>query len=225
MTLPAGLDEPQPERDARREMAEARACADHLGKKLPPSVSAVALGVKSKAPFQLLWARGALMWRTEELARNACDALERDEFAVAAILTRAVMESAALASKLNEVLAARHSRTPQEVGRRCRPPVAVRRDANVADQHVRETPIQGSRTLPQSDTVCRMENAGFSRPGPPVHRRVAPITCFPSWSSTLASSTLGAAGQFQEAQDGKAVGPNSASHGLCHKKRKTVPRR
>jgi len=35
------------------------------------------LGARSKAPFQLLCTREALIWRTEELARTACDALER----------------------------------------------------------------------------------------------------------------------------------------------------
>ena len=73
------------------------------------------MGVKSKAPFQLLCAREALIWRTEELARTACDALERDDFAAAAILTRAVTENAALAWKLMDVLDARGKYTPQQL--------------------------------------------------------------------------------------------------------------
>ena len=73
-----------------------------------------ALGVKSKAPFQLLCTREALIWRTEELTRNACDALERDDFAAAAILTRAVTENAALAWQLLDVLEARKN-TPEKL--------------------------------------------------------------------------------------------------------------
>ena len=45
--------------------------------------------MRSKAPFQLLCMREALIWRTEELARTACDALERDDFAAAAHIARA----------------------------------------------------------------------------------------------------------------------------------------
>jgi hypothetical protein len=97
------------------EIAEARAFANKLRDSLPSSMDVAALGVWSKAPFQLLCAREALIWRTEELARHACDALERDDLAVAAILTRAVTESAALAWKLMEVLDARAQHSMQEL--------------------------------------------------------------------------------------------------------------
>jgi hypothetical protein len=61
----------------------------------------------------MLIAREALAWRTEELARNACDALERDDLAVAALLTRAIIESAAFAWALLEVLETRDKHTPK----------------------------------------------------------------------------------------------------------------
>lgn len=93
--------------------ARARACA--LRESLPRSVDAAALGVKSKAPFQLLCTREALIWRTEELARTACDALERDDLAVAALLARATVESAALAWKLMEVLKDRQKFSAKEL--------------------------------------------------------------------------------------------------------------
>jgi hypothetical protein len=96
-------------------VADVRTWANRLRASLPPSVDVAALGVKSKAPFQLLCMREALIWRTEELARNACDALERDDFAAAAILTRAVTENAALAWQLLEVLEAREKYTPQKL--------------------------------------------------------------------------------------------------------------
>jgi hypothetical protein len=57
------------------DLKEARARADVLRQSLPLSVDAAALGVWSKAPFQLLCTREALIWRTDELARTACDAL------------------------------------------------------------------------------------------------------------------------------------------------------
>jgi hypothetical protein len=96
-------------------ISEARAFVDRLGASLPKEVDVAALGVTSKAPFQLLCAREALIWRTEELARNACDALERNDFAAAALLTRGVTESAGLVWKLMELLDARKSYSPQEM--------------------------------------------------------------------------------------------------------------
>jgi hypothetical protein len=99
----------------RDTVADVRAWADKLRASLPQSVDAVTLGVMSKAPFQLLCTREALIWRTEELARAACDALERDNFAVAAILTRAVAENAALTWKLMTVLDERGKCTPQKM--------------------------------------------------------------------------------------------------------------
>lgn len=97
------------------DVKEARARANALRESLPKSVDAAALGVREKAPFQLLCTREALIWRTEELARTACDALERDDFAAAALLSRATVENAALAWKLMEVLDDRQKLTPQEL--------------------------------------------------------------------------------------------------------------
>jgi len=96
-------------------VADVRAWANRLRACLPQSVDVRALGVMSKAPFQLLCTREALIWRTEELARTACDALERDDFAAAAILARAVTENAALTWKLMTVLDERAKYTPQKM--------------------------------------------------------------------------------------------------------------
>jgi hypothetical protein len=52
-------------------VADVRAWVNTLRASLPQSVDVAALGVKSKAPFQLLCTREALIWRTEELARTA----------------------------------------------------------------------------------------------------------------------------------------------------------
>jgi len=96
-------------------VADVRAWVAKLRANLPQSLDVAALGVKSKAPFQLLCTREALIWRTEELARTACDALERDDFAAAAILTRAITENAALTWKLMDVLDGRGRYTPQQM--------------------------------------------------------------------------------------------------------------
>ena len=98
------------------DVKEARARANALRDSLPQSVDAAALGVRGRKPLpQLLCTREALIWRTEELARTACDALERDDFAAAALLARATVESAALAWKLMEVLDERRKLSPQEL--------------------------------------------------------------------------------------------------------------
>jgi hypothetical protein len=101
--------------DDQDTVADVRAWVDRLRASLPQSIDVAALGVKSKAPFQLLCTREALIWRTEELARTACDALERDDFAAAAILTRAITENAALTWKLMDVLDARSKYNPQQL--------------------------------------------------------------------------------------------------------------
>jgi len=101
--------------DAQSAIARAREFANGLRASLPTTVDVAALGVKSKAPFQLLCAREALIWRTEELARNACDALERDDLAVASILTRSIAENTALVWKLMELLEERIKYTPKEL--------------------------------------------------------------------------------------------------------------
>jgi hypothetical protein len=97
------------------EIAQVRRYANKLRDSLPASVDVAALGVWSKAPFQLLCSREALIWRTEELARNACDASEREEFTVAALLARAITESAALVWKLMEVLDEREKYSAPEL--------------------------------------------------------------------------------------------------------------
>ncbi|MFB9982402.1 hypothetical protein ACFFNA_22530 [Mesorhizobium kowhaii] len=97
------------------EIVEAREFATRLGDNLPRRIEAAALGVRSKAPFQLLCAREALIWRSEELARNACNALEREDLSVAALLTRSLTENAALVWKLWEILDARHTHSPQQL--------------------------------------------------------------------------------------------------------------
>lgn len=96
-------------------VVEVRERVERLRAGLPQSVDVAALGVKSKAPYQLLCTREAVIWRTEELARNACDALERYDFAAAAILTRAVTENAAMTWTLMTVLDGRGKYTPQQL--------------------------------------------------------------------------------------------------------------
>lgn len=101
--------------DSQNTLAEARAWVNRLKDSLPPLIDIVALGVKDKAPWMFLATREALIWRTEEIARSACDALQRDDFAVAAILTRAVTENAALTWALMDLLTVRDQYTPEEL--------------------------------------------------------------------------------------------------------------
>jgi hypothetical protein len=97
------------------EIAQAREAADNLRAHLPKEIDVAALGVKAKAPYQLLCARESLAWRVEELARNACDALERDDFAAAGLLVRGATETVALVWKLMDVLDDRNNHAPEEL--------------------------------------------------------------------------------------------------------------
>jgi hypothetical protein len=92
------------------DLAEARRLVDVLKQNLPVEISVAAMGMREKTPYNLLSVRESLAWRTEELARGACDLLERDDLASGALLTRAVTESAAFILRLRELLETRASR-------------------------------------------------------------------------------------------------------------------
>lgn len=89
-----------------------------IARNLPSSVNAARFGVRSKAPYLLLCAREALIWRTEELARCACDMLERDDLAAGILLTRGVTESAAFVWRLNQLLEDRQKYSEADLLRR-----------------------------------------------------------------------------------------------------------
>jgi hypothetical protein len=97
------------------DLDEARRRVENIGLHLPSSISVASLGVRSKAPYFLLSTREALIWRTEELGRCACDMLERDDVAAGILLTRAVTESAALVWRLNELLETRHQYSSEDL--------------------------------------------------------------------------------------------------------------
>jgi hypothetical protein len=90
------------------DLNEARKRVENIASHLPTSISIASFGVRSKAPYLLLSTREALIWRTEELARCACDMLQRDDVAAGSLLTRAVAESAAFVWRLKELLESRH---------------------------------------------------------------------------------------------------------------------
>jgi hypothetical protein len=97
------------------DLQEVRARIAALRDSLPRELDAAHLGVRLKAPFQLLCTRQALMWRMEELARTACDALEREDLAAAALLARATLENTAVAWKMMETLENRENLSPKEL--------------------------------------------------------------------------------------------------------------
>jgi hypothetical protein len=76
---------------------------------LPTSISVLDLGVRDKAPYKALAIREALIWRTEELARTAYARLGEDDLAAAILLTRGVVECAALMARLTDVVRERGS--------------------------------------------------------------------------------------------------------------------
>jgi hypothetical protein len=92
-----------------------RDIATRIRENLPKTVDVRALGVMSKTPFQILTLREALIWRTDELLGNALDALDRKDFSVAAILTRALMENTALLFRLVDIFINRQTLTKQEL--------------------------------------------------------------------------------------------------------------
>ncbi len=75
-------------------LKEARDRTNLLRKSLPSEIDPVSLS-RVKLSFKPLAYRETLIWRTEELARCACDLYERGDLGAAVVLTRAVTECAA----------------------------------------------------------------------------------------------------------------------------------
>jgi hypothetical protein len=69
-----------------------------------PTVVDAAFSPRAKIPFNALCFREGLMWRVEELARSALSAFERDDVVAGILLARAVMECAAAASYLRDLM-------------------------------------------------------------------------------------------------------------------------
>jgi hypothetical protein len=97
------------------DLCEARQRVENIRANLPSSISVAALGVRSKAPYLLLCNREALIWRTEELGRCACDVLAKDDVAAGILLTRAVIESTAFIWRLKEILKDRQKYSPADL--------------------------------------------------------------------------------------------------------------
>jgi len=84
-----------------------RALHDWLSRRggcLPTEIDVAAVGVREKAPFFVLCLRECLLWRVEELSRNATAALERGDEAVGIILARCVTEAAAMMWRLLKLI-------------------------------------------------------------------------------------------------------------------------
>ncbi|WP_132086429.1 hypothetical protein [Caulobacter sp. BK020] len=94
------------------DIATVRKRTAELHAKLPQIVDVAEIGVWSKAPYKALVIRGALAWRTEEMARNACDALEREDRAVGITLARSIIENTALLWRLRKMLEGRAIQKP-----------------------------------------------------------------------------------------------------------------
>jgi hypothetical protein len=77
-------------------LEEARDIAARLKAALPDAVDAVRQGIEHKTVFYLLVARESLLHRVSALADDAFLLIDADRYLSAAILTRAMLESAAL---------------------------------------------------------------------------------------------------------------------------------
>jgi len=74
---------------------DVRADLARLAAALPEKIDLLALHNRYKAPGKVQMIGDSLIWREEELGRNALSALEAGNFVTAALLTRALMETTA----------------------------------------------------------------------------------------------------------------------------------
>jgi hypothetical protein len=89
-------------------LEEARAATDRLHADLIEHLDFRTVSKKrAKVPVNALLFVHAMEWRTEELARNACDAYARTDVVTGIVLTRGVMECAAAVWELMDFLSKR----------------------------------------------------------------------------------------------------------------------
>lgn len=106
-----------PAEESEWHLEEARAYLARFAASLPSHVSAAELGVTERAPYKALVVREALMWRTEETGRCACDLLERGDVTGGILLTRATLENAALLWRLRDVIRDRIKFSLEEINK------------------------------------------------------------------------------------------------------------
>ena len=99
----------------QEDLQAAKAICENFRASLPNVVDIAALGVWSKAPYKALTIREALIWRTQELGTVACESLMRGDQAAGLLLSRAVIESAALIWRLKCLLEERKQTTTEEL--------------------------------------------------------------------------------------------------------------
>jgi hypothetical protein len=85
-------------------LIEARQRVTLLTQSLPLVADPASVSHVAKTPWKALLFRETLIWRTEELARIACDLYAADQLAAALTLTRACVEGVGACWYLNEVL-------------------------------------------------------------------------------------------------------------------------
>ncbi len=92
-------------------LAEATERVALLSANLPSVVDPTSVSIKAKIPTKVLCCREALIWRTEELARAACEQYRQESIAAAITLTRAAIEGVAatwyLKANLEKVMRAK----------------------------------------------------------------------------------------------------------------------
>lgn len=76
-------------------LEEAKARVQLMTDSLPEVVDPASISLSAKIPYKAILYREALIWRTEELARCACDLYHQEAIVSAIILTRATTENAA----------------------------------------------------------------------------------------------------------------------------------
>lgn len=82
----------------------AKAKVRQLTDSLPGVADPASISLNAKIPYKVVVYRETLIWRTEELARCACDLYQREDIVSAIVLTRAVTENAAAAWYLMKLI-------------------------------------------------------------------------------------------------------------------------
>ena len=84
------------DKDLAESLSHAKELTEEFKLNLPKKIEAASLSLKSKLPFKAVSLREVLIHRLTELSEVACDLYERKKIVSAFIITRSVMETAAM---------------------------------------------------------------------------------------------------------------------------------
>lgn len=191
---------------------ELRAELSRLAGMLPESIDLLALHKRYKAPGKVQMLSESLVWRQEELCRNALAALDRENFVTAALLTRAAMETTAALVYL-------HSLVTRSIEKGCSPELEEKLTGFLTGSKIWEDIGGAIHVNDMLREVAKVIPGYFDE-----HYAMLSEIAHPNWSGTMGAYGMidkeamvvrfGRGGRSPENQQGTIIGRLAGSVGL-----------